>query len=79
MNRATDAELAAALITWRRELHRHPETGWTEFWTTAFAADVLHSLGYAPRVGREILNARPCRARAGAATGRSGRRRPPLA
>ncbi|EFL87132.1 amidohydrolase [Desulfovibrio sp. 3_1_syn3] len=56
MNRATDAELAAALITWRRELHRHPETGWTEFWTTAFAADVLHSLGYAPRVGREILN-----------------------
>ena len=44
MNR-TDAELAAALITWRRELHRHPETGWTEFWTTAFAADVLHSLG----------------------------------
>ena len=55
MNR-TDAELAAALITWRRELHRHPETGWTEFWTTAFAADVLHSLGYAPRVGREILN-----------------------
>ncbi len=52
----TDAELATAMIGWRRELHQRPEAGWTEFWSTAFAADVLHSLGYAPRVGREILD-----------------------
>lgn len=56
MSTYADVELAMAMIGWRRELHRRPEAGWTEFWSTAFAADVLHSLGYAPRVGREILD-----------------------
>lgn len=30
----------------RRDFHHYPETGWTEFRTTAFVADILVRLGY---------------------------------
>ncbi len=40
----------------RREFHAHAETGWTEFWTTARVAGILHSLGYEVLVGKQVLN-----------------------
>lgn len=49
-------DTADKIILWRRELHRHPEEGWTEFWTTGFVARQLADMGLAPRVGREILD-----------------------
>ena len=49
-------ELAAQIVRWRREFHRRPETGWTEFWTTARLAGILRGMGLAPRVGAEILD-----------------------
>lgn len=41
----------------RRDFHRYPETGWTEFRTTAIAADILTNLGYSVRFGSEFLRA----------------------
>ncbi len=40
----------------RRELHMHAETGWTEFWTTAFLAKELKALGYEVLLGERAVN-----------------------
>lgn len=40
----------------RREFHSHAESGWTEFWTTAKIAGILHRLGYEVLVGKNVLN-----------------------
>lgn len=34
------------LVRIRRDLHRHPETGWLEMRTTAILAKELRALGY---------------------------------
>ena len=39
------------LIQWRREFHRHPETGFREHWTASRIAQILEELGYRVRVG----------------------------
>jgi amidohydrolase len=39
------------LVSWRREIHMHPELGFQETRTAAFVADVLESLGYRVRTG----------------------------
>lgn len=45
------------LINWRREFHRFPETGWSEFWTTARIADYLESFGcFDILMGKQIIN-----------------------
>jgi aminobenzoyl-glutamate utilization protein A len=45
------------LIHDRRELHRHAESAWTEFWTTAFVARRLTDLGYETLTGRRVCRA----------------------
>ena len=47
----TSEELAAV----RRELHRHAESGFSEFWTTAFLAQRLSAAGCAVRVGEDVI------------------------
>ncbi|PIE53912.1 MAG: peptidase M20 [Dethiosulfovibrio peptidovorans] len=44
------------MIRIRRELHRHPEAGWTEFWTTAYVAGALEAMGYDVAVGRSVVD-----------------------
>lgn len=44
------------LIQWRREFHRFPETGWTEFWTTARIADYLEQMGFEILLGEQIIH-----------------------
>lgn len=44
------------LIQWRREFHRFPETGWTEFWTTARIADYLEQMGFEMLLGEQIIH-----------------------
>jgi aminobenzoyl-glutamate utilization protein A len=41
----------------RREFHRYPETGWTEFRTTAVVASILDELGYELHLGADAVNA----------------------
>lgn len=43
-------------IARRRDLHRHPEPGWLEYRTAAFAATVLTKLGYEVAAGAEVLD-----------------------
>lgn len=45
-----------SLIEDRRDLHRHPELGFTEFRTAARVVERLTSLGYQVRVGREVMD-----------------------
>ena len=52
-------ELAAAiepqLIALRRDLHKHAEPAWTEFYTTALLAKKLMSLGYEVELGEKVI------------------------
>jgi aminobenzoyl-glutamate utilization protein A len=42
------------LIHRRRDLHKHPESGWTEYRTSAIVADELTRLGFQVYVGKEV-------------------------
>ena len=52
-----NAAMKQKLIDLRRTLHRHAETGWTEFWTTAKVAGILTDLGYLVSAGPEVIHA----------------------
>ncbi|UOF91317.1 amidohydrolase [Fodinisporobacter ferrooxydans] len=43
------------IVNWRREIHRHPEIGWTEYQTTAKVADILEELGMHVQMGAEVI------------------------
>ncbi|WP_028129260.1 amidohydrolase [Selenomonas sp. AE3005] len=43
------------LIERRRDLHRHPENGWTEFRTASLVITRLRQLGYEVQFGRDVL------------------------
>lgn len=53
----TVATIAERLVDDRRAVHRHAESGWTEFWTTAYVVRQLRALGYDVRIGREVCAA----------------------
>lgn len=42
------------VVTWRRDVHRHAEVGWTEFRTTSLLVDELTRLGYDVAYGPDI-------------------------
>lgn len=54
------AELAKSLeektIAHRRDFHRYPETGWTEFRTTSIVLENLISLGYDVKFGNDVID-----------------------
>ncbi|OOF71503.1 M20 family metallo-hydrolase [Rodentibacter caecimuris] len=47
---------ADQLIIWRREFHRFPEIGWSEFWTTCRIADYLEVMGFEILLGQQVIN-----------------------
>ncbi|WP_232699642.1 amidohydrolase [Brevibacillus daliensis] len=49
-------QIAPAIVAWRRDFHRHPEVGWTEFRTASLVADVLEEVGFQVLVGQEVMN-----------------------
>ncbi len=46
--------LAGELVAMRRDLHRYPESGWTEYRTTVKIIEQLEALGVPVRFGEEI-------------------------
>lgn len=44
------------LTKWRREFHRFPEIGWSEFWTTSRIADYLEEMGFDILLGKQIIH-----------------------
>lgn len=49
--------LADKLITYRRDLHRHAETGWLEMRTSSLVAARLKALGYEVLTGKQVCKA----------------------
>ncbi|SEA71380.1 aminobenzoyl-glutamate utilization protein A [Desulfuromusa kysingii] len=49
------AALGDKLIARRRDLHRHPESGWTEFRTSSIIAKTLIDIGYEVKLGEQII------------------------
>ena len=47
--------LQTELVERRRDLHRHPETGWTEFRTASIVIKELQALGYEVYMGDDAL------------------------
>ncbi len=54
--RATIQAMESAIIACRRDLHRHPEAGWTEYRTTALAIKRMRELGYSITCGEKAVN-----------------------
>ena len=48
------------LVNTRRELHKNPEEGWSEFTTTAFLVNKLRGWGYEVLTGRKVVNPDAC-------------------
>jgi len=44
-------------VEWRRELHRHPQPAWLEFYSTGFVAEKLSAWGYEVLQGESIIDA----------------------
>jgi len=51
------AKREQAWIQTRRDIHRHPELGFTEMRTAALVAERLTKLGFAVRIGPEVMQA----------------------
>ena len=56
INAITD-EITPKLIAYRRDFHRHAESGWTEYRTASLVARRLAELGYEVQAGRQVLAA----------------------
>lgn len=52
----TEEQIVTALLTYRRDFHRYPESGWTEFRTTAAIARRLTELGYHITMGEQATS-----------------------
>ena len=48
-------DLHESMVARRRDLHQHPEPGWTEFRTASIVATTLTKLGYAVKVGADVV------------------------
>lgn len=49
-------ELKDEMVERRRDLHRHPETGWTEFRTASMIIGELKNLGYDVKFGDDVID-----------------------
>lgn len=52
--------LEGKTIARRRDLHRHPESGWTEFRTACIVIKQLRALGYEVKFGQDVLVPQEC-------------------
>ncbi|MHC0036294.1 M20 family metallo-hydrolase [Pseudoneobacillus sp. C159] len=48
-------DLYPSMVEWRRDLHKHAESGWLEFRTASLVAAMLDSWGFEVKVGREVI------------------------
>ena len=44
------------IISYRREIHKFPETAWKEMKTSSFIAEKLQQLGYDIKLGKEVID-----------------------
>lgn len=53
-DREKNVELNSEITLWRRDFHKHPESGWLEYRTSSKIADLLESYGYEVFVGESV-------------------------
>lgn len=53
--KALAKSMESKAIAYRRDFHKYPEVGWTEFRTSSKVAEILMALGYEVKLGRKIL------------------------
>src|SRR5699024_7163694 len=53
------------IISWRRDFHQYPETGFLEMRTASIAASILDELGFDLKLGKEVISAKDCRGKPG--------------
>lgn len=51
------SKLEPEIVACRRDLHKHPELGWTEFRTASIVIEKLRELGYELHFGDEVVKA----------------------
>lgn len=57
VEKIVDETLQNQLVSWRRDLHKHAESGFLEMRTASLVASYLESLGYGLKVADEVMNA----------------------
>ncbi|KAF2072909.1 hypothetical protein CYY_005766 [Polysphondylium violaceum] len=55
MNRDDEIDYKS-IVEWRRNFHRYPEVGWTEFRTTVTLVTLLREMGLLVHVGTKVIN-----------------------
>ena len=55
MSKITDS-LYPSLTEWRRDFHKHAESGWVEIRTASIVASKLSAWGFEVKAGREVVN-----------------------
>ncbi len=54
------SDLEKKLIEWRRDFHRHPETGFLEMRTASIVASILDKLGFQLEMGKQVMSPEYC-------------------
>ena len=49
-------EMQGEMVSCRRDIHKPPEPGWTEFRTASLVAERLSALGYELKIGEEAID-----------------------
>ena len=49
-------DMQGKMVSCRRDIHKHPEPGWTEFRTASLVADRLYELGYELKLGESAID-----------------------
>lgn len=53
-------DLAKKLVSWRRNFHQYPETGFLEMRTATIVASILDQLGFDLKMGTEVMSKEHC-------------------
>lgn len=49
-------DIYSEMVEWRRDIHKHAESGWLEFRTTSLVAEKLEKWGYEIKIGKEVID-----------------------
>ncbi|WP_423798262.1 amidohydrolase [Neobacillus sp. SAB-20_R2A] len=49
-------EIYSEMVEWRRDFHKHPESGWLEFRTSSLVAEKLEAWGYDVKIGKQVID-----------------------
>ncbi|MBV7505311.1 amidohydrolase [Bacillus sp. sid0103] len=51
-------EIFSEMVEWRRDFHKHAESGWLEFRTSTLVAEKLEAWGYEIKIGKDVIDSK---------------------